>query len=93
MDDPELSLEDIYATLPNEEMMLSQILQAFVLSSNTSLNLDKLDALQVGNEAYSVTYNDYNESFKVRLSGYHMVIECNKTSRDLYLIKITAWQH
>jgi len=46
VDDPELTMEKIYATLPDTFTMMKQILSTYLLSSDTDQNLDTLNILE-----------------------------------------------
>ena len=47
VDDPELTMEKIYATLPDTWVMMKQIVVTYVLSSDSDENLDTLNILEV----------------------------------------------
>ena len=47
IEDPELSMEKIYASLPSTWFMMKQIVTTYVLASDTGDNLDGLHVLQV----------------------------------------------
>ena len=47
VDDPELTMEKIYATLPDTWVMMKQIVATYILATDTDANLDTLDILEV----------------------------------------------
>ena len=47
VDDPELDMEKLYASMPSTWFMMKQIVIAYLLASNTDDNLDGLHVLKV----------------------------------------------
>ena len=63
IDDPELTLDKIYASLPSTWFMMKQIVATNMLASDTDANLDGLNVLQVS-WMLQVSFRPYDDIWK-----------------------------